>query len=66
MAMEYTPVRSTAIAQVGYDPDIKRLEVEFVSGQSYTFDSVPPEVAEGLVASASPGRFFQSSIKGVY
>jgi hypothetical protein len=64
--MTSRPLRSSAIAAAGYDPDTRRMEIEFTSGSTYTFESVPPEVYEGLLASSSPGRYFAQNIKGVY
>jgi KTSC domain len=66
MPMETRPVRSTAIASAGYDPDIKRMEITFISGHSYTYDNVPAEVFEELVGAGSPGQYYASNIKGVY
>jgi hypothetical protein len=64
--MTSRPLRSSSIAAAGYDPDTRRLEIEFVSGRSYTHEDVPPEVYESLLSAPSPGRFYNQSIKGVY
>ena len=64
--MTSRPLRSTAIAAAGYDPDTQTLEIEFANGRAYTYEDVPPEVYEGLVNSNSPGRYFLDRIKDVY
>ena len=66
VAFTSTPLRSSAIAQAGYDPDTRTMEVEFTSGRSYTHVDVPPEVYDALVRSSSPGRFYNDNIKGLY
>jgi KTSC domain len=66
MPMEMRPVRSTAISSAGYDPDIKRLEITFINGRTYTHDNVPAEVFEELVGAGSPGRYYAQNVKGVY
>lgn len=60
------PVRSSAIAAIGYDPERRELEVEFPSGRSYTHYDVPEEVYEEFMASGSKGTFYNLQIKGVY
>lgn len=64
--MQMRPLRSSAIAAAGYDPDSRTLEVEFTSGRSYTHPGVPPEVYAGLIGADSPGRYYSQNIKGVY
>jgi len=64
--MSMRPLRSTAIAAAGYDPDTRIMEIEFVSGRTYTHPGVPQKVYEDLVNADSPGRFYASNIKGVY
>jgi hypothetical protein len=39
--MERTPVTSTDILSVGYDPDQELLEVEFIRGAVYQYSGVP-------------------------
>ena len=64
--MTFQPLRSTAIASAGYDPDTRTLEVEFVNGRTYTHPDVPQAVYDALVSAPSPGRFYTDNIKGVY
>lgn len=64
--MTWQPLRSTAIAAAGYDPDTRTMEVEFVNGRSHTHEDVDPQVYEALLRAPSPGRFYSEQIKGVY
>jgi hypothetical protein len=57
---------SSAISHCAYDPDDGALEVTFVNGDTYTHAQVPPDVAQGLVEATSPGRYWNSAIKGQY
>lgn len=67
--MERTPVESSQIKSVGYDPATHVLEVEFVPrkdgtpGAIYQYDDVPAEIAEQLVAAQSVGRYFNQFVK---
>jgi hypothetical protein len=57
---------SSSIAAAGYDPETQTLDIEFTSGQSYTYPGVPQDVYDGLMSADSPGKFFHSNIKGIY
>ena len=45
------------------DKEEQRLVVRFVSGKVYTYDDVPPEIAEGFRAAASKGTYFNDVIR---
>ncbi len=62
--MERTPVKSSSIRSVGYDPETRMLEVEFASGAVYQHQDVPPELHKGLTDAESPGRFYQQNLRG--
>lgn len=64
--MNRTPVSSTNVASVGYDPDTQTLEIEFTSGTVYQYFDVPQTVYEALMASDSAGGFVNSQLKGYY
>lgn len=57
---------STALVSARYDTDTEELEIEFVSGGSYTFNNVPQKVFEDLRDSGSPGQYYHRNIKGRY
>jgi hypothetical protein len=46
-----------------YDPDARILEVEFRSGHAYAYRDVPAELVDRLLASDSPGAFFNREIR---
>lgn len=57
---------STAVTGATYDPDTQALDVTFSSGQTYTFEGVPQDVADAFEAAPSPGSFYHSQLKGRY
>jgi KTSC domain-containing protein len=66
-----TPVESSNVFALGYDPATKRLQVQFRSsrdarmpGQTYEYRNVPPETNEALMNSESKGAFVNQRIKG--
>jgi hypothetical protein len=61
--MERTPVVSSNIASVGYDPAQQILEVAFHSGRIYQYHNVPQRIYQGLMQAPSHGRYFDSFIK---
>lgn len=64
--MDRTPVRSTNIRSVGYDPASRTLEVEFHSGGLYQYSDVPETIYHGFIRAASKGSYFHDHIKGRY
>lgn len=61
--MERTPVTSTTMSSVGYDPEESTLEIEFTTGEIYQYHDVPLEIYEGLLNAPSLGRYFNFVIK---
>ncbi len=49
----YTPVLSTTLAAVGYDPATATLGVRFLNGSEYHYFEVPPDVFTGFFTAAS-------------
>ena len=58
-----TPVRSSNIRSIGYEPDAMTLEVEFHSGGIYQYSSVPESIYQGIMRAASKGSYFHDHIK---
>lgn len=60
-----TPVKSSQVAAIGYDPLTKRLACQFVygAGHLYVYPGVEPKVFEDFMASKSIGKFFGERIK---
>ena len=64
--MERQPVTSSNLAEVGYDPELETLEVQFRPGGVYQYFNVPAFMYERLMSADSLGRFFNAEIKGHY
>ena len=64
--MNRTPVSSSNLSSVGYDPASKILEIEFHSGRVYQYFNVPESVYHGLMNASSKGGYFNQHIKDVY
>ena len=62
--MNRTPVQSTNVSSIGYDPTTHTLEVEFSGGNIYQYFDVPQAINDALMASDSKGQFLASQIKG--
>lgn len=60
------PLRSTSLAAADYDPETEELVITFHNGLSYTYDGVPEQVYQDLLAAASPGTYYHAVIKGTY
>ena len=61
--MHREPVASEAMRSVGYDPRRRVLEIEFVDGDVYQYQDVPPELHVDLMQAASHGEFFAHHIR---
>jgi len=64
--MNRTPVSSSNIRSVGYDPASRTLELEFHSGGLYQYSGVPETIYQGFMRAASKGSYFHDHIKGRY
>ncbi len=64
--MQRTPVSSSNLRSVGYDPASQTLEIEFQNGRIYQYFNVPQSVYDALMAAESHGRYFLAHIRGVY
>jgi KTSC domain len=61
--MQRTPVTSSTISSVGYDPGSRTLEVAFHSGAVYQYSGVPASVYQGLMTAASHGQYMDAHVK---
>ena len=64
--MTRTPVQSSNIASVGYDPKKRILEIEFQNGRIYQYQDVEANVHDGILNAASAGKYFFQYIRGNY
>lgn len=61
-----TPVNSVAIRAIGYDVAANALIVEMVSGKTYRYAGVSPEMHAQFMAAGSKGKFYVQYIKPNY
>ncbi|WP_101294553.1 KTSC domain-containing protein [Halegenticoccus soli] len=61
-----TPVESSSLKSVGYDPDDETLEIEFHSGGVYRYRDVPRRVYQELLSASSHGSYFHEHVRGQY
>ncbi len=66
MFMHRTPVTSSNIRSIGYDPQSALLEVEFTSGDVYQYFNVPEHLYRGLMNASSKGQFLSDYIRNSY
>ncbi len=64
--MDMILVWSSAISEVGYDPQSMRMTILFTSGGMYTYCRVPQHVYDGLMAAPSKGTYFDHHIRDRY
>lgn len=61
--MKRTPVTSSNVASIGYDPSVQVLEVEFLNGSIYQYAFVAPVLRAELMLAQSIGNFIHTKIK---
>ena len=61
--MQRTPVNSSSVASVGYDPVTSVLEIEFRNGKVYRYRQVPRAAHRLLMQAPSIGRYVNEVIK---
>lgn len=57
---------SSNIARLNYDDEKGLLMIEFRSGKMYRYHNVPYDVWNKLIDAPSPGKAFNSEIKGKF
>jgi hypothetical protein len=60
------PVTSSNIAEVGYDPNSRILEVQFKTGAVYQYFDISQQVYDELMRASSIGGYVNSNVKGHY
>jgi hypothetical protein len=56
-------VESSAVAKVGYDAEAEEVVIEYLDGDRYAYEGVPPGVFEELTNADSKGTFVNATIK---
>ena len=59
-------VVSSVLTEVKYDPHSRALEIRFVTGRTFRYSDIPPELYERLVSAYSKGTFFNAHIRNAY
>jgi cytidylate kinase len=59
-------VISSALTHVSYSAATGELDIRFVSGRTYRYSNVPPEVYERLISAPSKGAFYNARIRDEY
>jgi lysyl-tRNA synthetase class 2 len=57
---------STVIRAIHYQPEQRRMEIEFTTGRRYLYFEVPAEEVAAFRASGSRGRYFNARIRDRY
>lgn len=60
---DWTPIESSFLKAHKYDPNSRKLTVEYRSGARYAHDDVPMEKHASLIGAQSPGSYYNSKIK---
>ena len=55
--MNLTPIKSSFLEALGYDPDTKTLAAQ-IRGTTYTYHDVSPETYQDILTAPSPGKAF--------
>lgn len=61
--MQRTPVESSVIQSVGYDPESSILEIQFFNEAVYQYSHVPKDIYVALMSAKSHGNYFDAHIK---
>ncbi len=65
--MAWKNIESTMIAAHDYDPNMRVLHVRFRNtGEVFSLQGVPEEIAKGLDEAESAGKFYNANIKGKF
>jgi KTSC domain len=59
-------VLSSVLPDVKYDRRSRTLDLRFVTGRTFRYSDIPPEVYERLMSANSKGAFFNTHIRDEY
>jgi hypothetical protein len=63
---QWNDLTSSNLRRCSYDIETETLQIQFVSGKTYSYSGVPASVYNGLLEASSAGQYFAREIKGVY
>lgn len=61
--MLLVPVISSNLMAIGWDSSTNELQVQFMNGRIYSYQTVPEELYMGLANAPSKGTFFAVTIR---
>jgi KTSC domain len=64
--MTMTPVKSTNLHSLGYDPEAKLMRVKFRSGATHEYTGVPAAAHQAFLTAPSLGSHFANHVRGKY
>jgi hypothetical protein len=64
--MQRVRLESTTLASVVYDPVLRRLEIDFRSGERYLYFRIPPLCYQQLIHAQSKGAYFNRNIRNLF
>jgi hypothetical protein len=64
--VEFFPVESSNVAEIGYDGNDQELWVRFANGALYVYQNVPPDIWDQFVNAPSMGKFIHTHMKNRY
>lgn len=62
-SLQWVPMRSSTVVRIAYNPDFKRLFVQFKSGGMYAYDGVPAAIFEAFKFAPSAGQFVYYTLR---
>jgi hypothetical protein len=64
--MNFVLIKSSRIKKAAYIKEESTLVLVFNDGKEYEYNNVPHSVYAALIASKSPGKYFETEIKNNY
>jgi hypothetical protein len=61
-----TGVKSSLVKSIGYTPNTKLLEIEFLNGELFQYSNIVVDTYLRFMASESYSKFFKENIKDQY
>jgi hypothetical protein len=62
----WVEVDSSLVRAVAYDSETRALDVEFASGQIYSYSGVPQAIYDAFISSDTKGQFFNQVVRPTY
>jgi hypothetical protein len=63
---DLTPIKSRMFTHHHYDPNTRKMTVQYTNGAVWEYDDVPAEKNDAFLGNMSKGRYFNDRIKSNY